>query len=51
MAKVTGVREENEQLLVTLKKLDRKRNVAEEQRDKVASMAVKDAEDAKVNNS
>lgn len=47
-AKVSDLGEENEQLLVRLKKLDKKKNAVEEQRDKVATLAIKEAEDVKV---
>ena len=47
-SQVKDLSEENEQLQVKIKKLEKKKNVAEEQRDKVTTIAVQDADEAKV---
>ena len=47
-SQVKDLSEENEQLQVRIKKLEKKKNAAEEQRDKVATIAVQDADEAKV---
>ena len=47
-SQVKDLSEENEQLQVRIKKLEKKKNAAEEQRDKVATIAVHDADEAKV---
>ena len=47
-SQVKDLSEENEQLQVKIKKLEKKKNVAEEEREKVATIAVQDADEAKV---
>ena len=47
-SQVKDLSEENEQLQVRIKKLEKKKNAVEEQRDKVATIAVQDADEAKV---
>lgn len=47
-SQVKDLSEENEQLQVRIKKMEKKKNAAEEQRDKVATIAVQDADEAKV---
>ena len=47
-SQVKDLSEENEQLQVIIKKLEKKKNAVEEQRDKVATIAVQDADEAKV---
>lgn len=47
-SQIKDLSEENEQLQVRIKKMEKKKNAAEEQRDKVATIAVQDADEAKV---
>ena len=47
-SQVKDLSEENEQMQVRIKKMEKKKNAAEEQRDKVATIAVQDADEAKV---
>ncbi|XP_028406798.1 centrosomal protein of 135 kDa-like isoform X2 [Dendronephthya gigantea] len=47
-SQIKDLSEDNEQLQVKIKKLEKKKHVAEEQRDKVATIAVQDADEAKI---
>lgn len=47
-SRVKDLGDENEMLQLRIKKLEKKKHAAEEQRDKVAAIAVQDADDSKV---